>query len=112
VDPRRVVHAGWGADVAIAGMLPDVVSQMVAEDDGGFRFWLQAEGSTAVVRYSPEYSLCSVLQRGPRDLWDEMWEAFRQWVRWGLPARSRIGMTVSPEGQQVWLDSPDRVISR
>lgn len=111
LDPRRVVRAAWGADVAIAGMLPDVSSQAEDVDSGGFRLWLWAAGSAAVVTYSPEYKRCSVLQRGSRDLWDEVSDAFRGWIRFGMPGRDRFGMTVTPDGQQVWLDSPDRVLT-
>lgn len=53
----------------------------------------------------------SVWQRGPRDLWEEMETAFSRWVRWGGPDRDRFGLTVTPEGQHVWLDTPDRPVS-
>ncbi len=49
-------------------------------------------------------------RRGSRDLWAELREAFLRWVSWGSPGRERFGMTVAPEGQQVWLDDPVRVI--
>jgi protein-L-isoaspartate(D-aspartate) O-methyltransferase len=60
------------------------------------------------VHYSPDYKRVAVLQRGPRDLWDEVEAAYLRWVSWGSPARDRFGMTVTPGGQHIWLDSPTR----
>jgi protein-L-isoaspartate(D-aspartate) O-methyltransferase len=39
---------------------------------------------------------------------DEEDGGFRLWLAWGSPGRDRFGMSVTPEGQYVWLDSPDR----
>lgn len=46
-------------------------------------------------------------QGGPRSLWDEVEAAHRWWVGAGRPDVTRFGLTVSPDGQRVWLDSPE-----
>ncbi|GAA3073239.1 hypothetical protein [Streptosporangium carneum] len=51
-----------------------------------------------------------VRRYGDRPVWDEVVDAYFQWVNWGQPGRSRFGMTVTPDGQQVWLDEPSRTI--
>ncbi|WP_245679470.1 methyltransferase domain-containing protein [Actinomadura hibisca] len=103
LDPRRILRSGYGADVAIAGCLPHV--SMVFEPGPPFEGWLWTGDSGAHV-VGPD-----VRQFGERDLWDELEAAFFRWVKWGQPERGRFGMTVTPDGQQVWLDSPDNPIS-
>jgi protein-L-isoaspartate(D-aspartate) O-methyltransferase len=51
----------------------------------------------------------TVLQRGPRRLWDTVEHAARLWERLGRPDRSRYGITAldDPTRQFVWLDDPD-----
>ncbi|MEU8192191.1 methyltransferase domain-containing protein [Microbispora amethystogenes] len=110
LDPRRVVRSSFGADIAVAGLLPGVDATHTDEDDGGFHLWVWSGDSDAQVHYSPDYKRAAVHQRGPRDLWDEVEEAFLRWLGWGSPGRDRFGLTVTPEGQHVWLDRPDNVI--
>ncbi|MFF4620644.1 hypothetical protein [Nonomuraea jabiensis] len=52
-----------------------------------------------------------VYQMGDRPLWEEVTDAYFRWVSWGEPGRDRFGMTVTTEGQHVWLDTPERVVS-
>ena len=114
LDPRRVTRSSWGADVALAGMLPQVSRQTADttnEEGSTFDLWLWDDQSSAHVTYSPEYKRSAVEQSGPRNLWDETESAYLQWVRWGSPARERFGMTVTPHGQHIWLDRPENVIS-
>ncbi|MCG5219906.1 methyltransferase domain-containing protein [Streptosporangium soli] len=106
LDPRRVVRSSYGAEVAVAGMLPRVCGTYAEEEGGGFRVWLWSEDSEANARYSPEYKRIAVWQRGARDLWEELAAAFLRWVSWGSPDRDRFGMTVTPEGQHIWRDTP------
>ncbi|HSV67936.1 MAG TPA: methyltransferase domain-containing protein [Mycobacteriales bacterium] len=51
----------------------------------------------------------TVLQRGPRRLWDTAEHAVRLWETLGRPARSRLGITALDDTtrQYVWLDEPD-----
>jgi hypothetical protein len=52
-----------------------------------------------------------VAQYGPRRLWGELEAAFDWWVRAGRPDSTRFGLTVTPEGQSYWLDTPDQLIA-
>ncbi|MEC4017767.1 methyltransferase domain-containing protein [Streptomyces sp. H27-D2] len=47
-----------------------------------------------------------VWQSGPRRLWDEAEAAYRWWEGKGKPGHERFGLTVTAEGQTVWLDDP------
>ncbi|WP_345943912.1 methyltransferase domain-containing protein [Streptomyces sp. SID3212] len=50
-------------------------------------------------------------QYGPRRLWDEIRASYERWTRAGQPAIGRYGLTVTPEGQTAWLDSPDTPVT-
>ncbi|GII64530.1 protein-L-isoaspartate O-methyltransferase [Sphaerisporangium krabiense] len=106
LDPRRVVRSSTGADIAVAGLLPDVYVTHADQEDGGFHLSLWSDRSDAQVHYAPDHKRVAVLQRGPRDLWDEVEAAYLRWVSWGTPSKERFGMTVTPQGQHIWLDSP------
>ncbi|MFF1686154.1 methyltransferase domain-containing protein [Streptomyces sp. NPDC058254] len=47
-----------------------------------------------------------VWQGGARRLWDTAEAAYGWWVDHGRPDHTRFGLTVTREGQSVWLDSP------
>jgi methyltransferase of ATP-grasp peptide maturase system len=47
-----------------------------------------------------------VEQGGPRRLWDDVERAHDEWIALGQPSRDRFGVTVTPEAQEFWLDSP------
>ncbi|MEU8272490.1 methyltransferase domain-containing protein [Sphaerisporangium sp. NPDC049002] len=111
LDPRRVVRSSYGAEVAIAAMLPDVSGAHEDQDGGEFHLSLWSADSDAQVHYAPEYKRVAVLQRGARDLWGELQAAYLRWVSWGSPDRDRFGMTVTPAGQFVWLDTPDNPVT-
>ncbi|WP_433324702.1 methyltransferase domain-containing protein [Spirillospora sp. CA-294931] len=102
LDPRRIFRSCRGLDVAVAGTLPDV--HVALREGPPYEVWLWTDESGAHVTGSV------VRQFGPRDLWDELEAVFFRWIRWGQPDRARFGITVSPEGQHVWLDDPDRVL--
>lgn len=48
-----------------------------------------------------------VRQEGPRRLWDELETAYRWWLDAGKPGHDRFGITVTADGQWVWLDTPE-----
>jgi methyltransferase of ATP-grasp peptide maturase system len=48
-----------------------------------------------------------VLQHGRVRLWDEVESAIELWREAGSPHQSGFGLTVSREGQRVWLGEPD-----
>ncbi len=45
-----------------------------------------------------------VWQHGARRLWDEVEAAYRWWVACDRPGHERLGLTVTAEGERVWLD--------
>ncbi|WP_233510122.1 methyltransferase domain-containing protein [Actinomadura craniellae] len=111
LDPRTVAWDSYGCDVAIAGMLPGVTSVEEETGDGSFRLHLRDPGgSWAVVHHERDRDEYPVRQAGERGLWDETEAAYLRWVSWGRPDRDRFGLTVTSEGQRVWLDSPSNVL--
>lgn len=72
-------------------------------EEGGEQLWLFApDGSWSML----ESKSGMVEQHGPRMLWDEVERAHALWERLGSPARTRVGLTVSPDGEQFWVDEP------
>lgn len=111
LDPRRVAYAPAGAKIAVAGMLPGVSATWAEEEGGGFRVWLRDAAGRAQVQYHPDYKRPAVIQEGARDLWDEVRDAYLTWVSWGEPGRERFGLTVGPDEQTLWLDTPQNPVS-
>jgi protein-L-isoaspartate O-methyltransferase len=63
--------------------------------DLGDLSWVRFDGAT-------------VVQGGPRRLWDEIETLYGEWCRLGAPNRERFGLTVTPDGRhELWLDDPD-----
>ncbi|WP_226966821.1 hypothetical protein [Streptomyces phaeolivaceus] len=51
-----------------------------------------------------------VRQAGPRLLWDAVEAAHELYVEYGRPGRERFGVTLTAEGQRIWLDAPNRPV--
>lgn len=51
-----------------------------------------------------------VRQSGPRLLWDAVETAYELYLGNDRPGRERFGVTVTPDGQRIWLDSPSRTM--
>ncbi|MFG2003381.1 methyltransferase domain-containing protein [Spirillospora sp. NPDC048911] len=112
VDPRTIAFAPPGADLAMSATLGEVFSKST-QAGGKYTLWLWASaGSWASATYEQGKDTYDVEQAGDRRLWDEAEAAYFQWVSWREPGRDRFGMTVTPEGQTIWLDSPDCPIAR
>ncbi|MEV2274491.1 methyltransferase domain-containing protein [Nocardiopsis sp. NPDC049922] len=115
VDPHAVVEAGGGAEFAVGTSVPGLCRAWFdAEDDSGeATLWLyDTKGAWASVDYVPEVGEYEVEQAGPRDLWEEVEAAVVWWERAGRPERERFGLTVSRDGQHVWLDRPENGVAR
>ncbi|GAA4506777.1 methyltransferase domain-containing protein [Actinoallomurus oryzae] len=119
LDPRRLVADSDAADLAVAAQVPGVQTRLYFDEDGDTgeaTFWvLEREtkrGSWASVDYVPGRAEFVVQQYGGRRLWDEVEAAYWRWNGWGRPERDRFGLTISPDGQVVWLDSPRNVLAR
>ncbi|KAB8196888.1 protein-L-isoaspartate(D-aspartate) O-methyltransferase [Nonomuraea phyllanthi] len=112
VHPRTIGLAPPGADLAMAAM-----TGLYAHTSRQYsRFLVYVldpgdPGQWAVGVHERGESEHTVYQMGERPLWEEVTDAYFRWVGWGEPGRDRFGMTVTPEGQRVWLDSSDRVIA-
>ncbi|MGH3917090.1 MAG: methyltransferase domain-containing protein [Pseudonocardiaceae bacterium] len=48
----------------------------------------------------------TLTQSGPRPLWDDIEAIHRTWHALGAPPRERFGLTVTPDHQTIWLDTP------
>ncbi|MBC6466114.1 methyltransferase domain-containing protein [Actinomadura alba] len=111
VDPRSIVWDSYGVDAALAGQLPGVLLREDRRDDGSVILWCaDADGSWATAEYQPGAVEFPVIQHGDRCLWDEVEDAYFRWQSWGRPVRDRFGLTVLPDGQHMWLDSPANVV--
>lgn len=110
LDPREV-FGHPDADFAISTRVPDCSwHRFDADDDSGeFTIWLLSTStggrSWASVDYEPGGSYL-VEQYGPRRLWTEVEAAYRWWIAAGAPERERFGLTVTPDHERIWLDSP------
>jgi methyltransferase of ATP-grasp peptide maturase system len=81
--------------------LPQVSA--TGEPDGAV--WLtHPDGSWA--RHVSHAGRYRVWQGGPRALWDGVEAAHERWRALAQPTRERFGITVEPDGQELWLDDP------
>ncbi|MCP2336209.1 protein-L-isoaspartate(D-aspartate) O-methyltransferase [Actinomadura rupiterrae] len=106
LDPSELSAAPEGLSLAIAGLLPDVQGHAVTGPDGTLRVAARWNDSHALAVFPPDGTGALVEQRGPRDLWDELEAAVQHWNKWGRPGPERFGLSVTRQGQYVWLDSP------
>lgn len=109
------VTAQYSALPFVLGLRVPRCVQVVAEkaDDGARAVWFYGLGgrSWACVVFRADKERARVWQAGARRLWDEVEGAYRWWVREGAPDHARFGLTVTPDGQRVWLDEPDVTVS-
>lgn len=110
LDPRllRDPDAGFAIGLHLPGVVK-VFGYGTGESAGEVTAWLAdpATGSWAAVDYTPKATEFEVTAHGPRNLWGEVVQAYRWWWDLGRPERTRFGLTITPAGQQVWLDTPD-----
>ncbi len=66
-----------------------------------------ATGSQATTRRDPKGAGWLVRQHGPLRLWHAVEDAVLTWQYAGSPRQSGFGLTVTREGQRVWLGDPD-----
>lgn len=90
---------------AIGLLLPDC-HKVVDEQELIVRLHDPASGSWARCTVTPGAPRHPVAEYGPRSLWREASAARSWWTSRGRPGPSRFGLTVTPDGQQVWLDEP------
>jgi hypothetical protein len=107
-EPFNEFEAGF----ALGLRLPGWVTGERKEDDGTAILLMSHfdSGSWATVTPDPAGGYV-VHYDGPRRLWEELEAAYRWWLDAGRPDHTRFGVTVTPESQMFWLDTPDQVIS-
>jgi protein-L-isoaspartate(D-aspartate) O-methyltransferase len=112
LDPRAVAGEAYAADLVIGALAPGVARIPAPADDGSGAFSLllveagQEGGAWAAADYEPGAAEYRVTWYGQRNLWAEVEGAYLRWISWGQPDRERFGMTVTPDGQRLWLDHP------
>jgi protein-L-isoaspartate(D-aspartate) O-methyltransferase len=111
--PPHEVATGEGA-FSVGLHLPDVQCSVYSEANGLYEVLLYhvATESAATAQVTPHAAEAHVRQHGPRKLWDEAENAYRWWVQQDKPTRTRYGLTITPTGQRLWLDTPSNTIRR
>ncbi|WP_406300417.1 hypothetical protein [Embleya sp. NBC_00888] len=103
--------------------MPDCLAQPVPDDHGGGTLWLHAADtgsghSVAAVGFAVVHTP-SVLQSGPRRLWDEVEMAWRWWDGQGRPTVHDFGLTATitatgdrtAVGHQAWYRDRDHPLA-
>ncbi|MBV6703336.1 methyltransferase domain-containing protein [Kitasatospora aureofaciens] len=103
---------GWLDMFAIGVQVPEAFPLTERYADGSYTLWLHdtAVTSWATADWEPDRTEFEIAQSGPRRLWDDVSAAWRWWVDQGRPGFDRFGLTVTPTGQMVWLDTPDNPV--
>ncbi|MFB9905156.1 ATP-grasp peptide maturase system methyltransferase [Allokutzneria oryzae] len=102
----NVVTSPASAFEFFAGLALPGVRHAAGTADGDVRqsWLLHPDGSW--VRHTSERGHHRVEQGGPRRLWDETELAYERWRELGEPRREQFRVTVSKDGQWLWLDEP------
>jgi protein-L-isoaspartate(D-aspartate) O-methyltransferase len=115
LDPRSIGQAGPGFVLATAAQAPGLGMRRAPGEGGSYSLLLfevgKPDGSWAACDHEPGARQFEVNQFGDRRLWDELADAYLHWVSWGEPSHDRFGITVTTEGQRIWLDHPEKVVS-
>lgn len=114
LDPRTAFEAGPGLQLATVALAPGLAYWDHVYDDGSFSLLLfeigDPDGPWAACDWEPGQDRYEVTQYGNRRLWDELEDAFEWWVRHDAPDVDRFGLAVTPEGDNLWLDEPTRLV--
>lgn len=106
----------FDASFAIGLRVPGMKDLLVFDDDvpgnPDYTVYLMdpGSGSWASWRVLSGHREFGVRQHGPRRLFEELAGAYAWWREAGRPEHSRFGVTVTREGQRVWLDDPGNVL--
>ncbi|MGH4015223.1 MAG: methyltransferase domain-containing protein [Pseudonocardiaceae bacterium] len=66
-----------------------------------------SDGSWAAVSLANHDSHYDVIEGGPTALWEHVERAHQLWLDHDQPDWPRLGLTVTPERQHLWIDTPD-----
>lgn len=111
IHPRTIAEVDLGAELMVAALAPRVGWYDISDNDGYSLLMYELDdhdgtGSWAACDYAAGAPEFQVTQYGRRRLWDELSDAYRQWVTLGSPTYDRFGVTVDPGGTWLWLDHP------
>ncbi|RKN77500.1 methyltransferase domain-containing protein [Streptomyces klenkii] len=106
-DPDKVLDGDWHADFTVGHLVPGLMMQRIVGDEPRILLW-DGEQSFASVCCDGWDESDSVMQQGPRSLWEEVVAAREWWDEQGRPEITRYGLTVTGDGEHhVWLDAPE-----
>ncbi|MFE4519336.1 methyltransferase domain-containing protein [Kitasatospora sp. NPDC056783] len=93
---------------AVGLRLRDATHAVQPHDDGGRTLWLYSltVPAWAAATFRDGDHPHRVRQYGGRRLWEEFEDTLAWWHRTGEPGVERLGLTVTPNGRQAWLDDP------
>jgi protein-L-isoaspartate O-methyltransferase len=108
LGPETVDHAPDDPVPFILGLAVPDCAHACGKEAGEIVAWFHSlnDRSWAAARFRPGEPGGDVYQHGPRRLWDELDAAWRWWHAQGRPAIDRFGLTVTPDGEKAWLDTP------
>ncbi|HLU98796.1 MAG TPA: hypothetical protein VKZ89_18320, partial [Thermobifida alba] len=120
-NPRWISHRDEGWRLVVGHLVPgvDFASYEAAEDNhaaaGEATVYVfdrgTGSGSWALGEYEPGGPPYETETKGPRDLWEEIGRAWQAWQQAGRPGRDRLGLTVTPAGEQMlWVDAPSQPV--
>ncbi|MFF7725874.1 methyltransferase domain-containing protein [Streptomyces sp. NPDC008001] len=112
-DPDKALDGDWHAAFVIGQLMPGLTMQRTTgASDRRILLWDGAD-SFASVCCDGWDEAGSVLQQGPRSLWDEVLTARTWWDEHGRPELTRFGLTVTVDGEHhTWLDTPENRLPR
>ncbi|WP_244417484.1 protein-L-isoaspartate(D-aspartate) O-methyltransferase [Streptomyces hygroscopicus] len=108
VTEGEFVGEQFGPERFGVGLCVPQCRHLVAEKRDGARpvwFYSLSDRSWACCMFR-DGDTARVWQFGPRRLWDDVEAAFQWWDGQGRPDHSRFGLTVTAQGERVWLDEP------
>ncbi|MDJ0346827.1 protein-L-isoaspartate O-methyltransferase [Streptomyces sp. H10-C2] len=95
----------WNLRFALRVVLPDLRIRTAVDEDG-LNAWFHDRTSWASIA-AVGGGRTVATQGGPRQLADDVEQAWDQWIAAGRPSLYEYGMTVEPEGQYVWANDAD-----
>lgn len=103
---------GWHHMFTLGVQVPDLFCRVEWGEGGAYRLWLleMSGQSWATADYAGGRTEFEVAEFGPRRLWVEAEAVMSWWREHDEPRFERYGLTVTPHGQRVWLDSPDNPV--
>lgn len=112
--PDKILDGDWHAEFAIGHLVPGLTQRRPTSESGGRRVLLWDGGDSFASVFCDGWDEDdSVLQQGPRSLWDEVLAARAWWEQHGRPEIPRYGLTITADGgHHVWLDTPENALPR